>query len=76
MLLGVAEEGTGVGSQVLRDLGVESAPSGPPWRRSSRTECAGPLGQLPFTPRGKRVLELSLKEAQDAGHSHIGPSTC
>lgn len=30
-------------------------------------------GQIPFTPRAKKVLELSLREALGLGHNHIGP---
>jgi ATP-dependent Clp protease ATP-binding subunit ClpC len=31
------------------------------------------VGQIPFTPRSKKVLELTVKEAESLGHDHIGP---
>jgi ATP-dependent Clp protease ATP-binding subunit ClpC len=73
MLLGVvASDGT-VAATALRELGVD------PDRVRAEVEKIvrpGPhtiqMGQLPFTPRGKRVLELALQEAQEAGHHHIG----
>src|SRR5688500_10214708 len=73
ILLGLVEESGGTGAQVLRDLGVELSDV-----RDAVTKLIQPgtseitYGQLPFTPRGKHVLELSLEEAQSAGHRHIG----
>ena len=73
VLFGLVEEPRGVAVQVLRDLGVDP--------RKVRTDLekivqhgSNPvtMGQLPFTPRAKRVLELSLEEAQSFGHRHIG----
>jgi ATP-dependent Clp protease ATP-binding subunit ClpA len=44
------------------------------WRRGTRCEPAvgAPAGRAPFTPRAKKVLELSLREAVHLGHRHIG----
>ena len=41
------------------------------WRSSARAEHA-PSGHIPFTPRAKKVLELSLREALELGHDYIG----
>ncbi len=73
ILLGLVQEGSGVAAQVLRNLEVEP--------RKIRVEVEKivkngtnmvTMGQLPFTPRAKKVLELALEEAQNLGHSYIG----
>ena len=73
MLLGViASDGT-VAAVALRKLGVDAARV-----RDEVNEIvkvgnhAETMGQLPFTPRGKRVLGLTLEEAREIGHKHIG----
>jgi hypothetical protein len=73
ILLGLIREGQGVGARALETLGVpldevrarvlEIVPPG--------TEEA-PSGHIPFTPRSKKVLELSLREALQLGHNYIG----
>ena len=45
---------------------------GPRWRRSSARAAQSPSGHIPFTPRAKKVLELSLREALQLGHNYIG----
>lgn len=73
ILLGLVAEGSGVAAQVLRRLEVEP--------RRIRTEVEkivkdgtsmATMGQLPFTPLAKKVLEFSLEEAQNLGHSYLG----
>jgi ATP-dependent Clp protease ATP-binding subunit ClpC len=69
LLLGLIREGEGVAAQVLPGLGVSL--------ESVRLRIGpGPGkpadGHVPFTPRAKKVLELSLREALQMGHSHIG----
>ena len=73
VLLGLVQEGSGVAANVLKQMGVDLA--------KIRTEVenivkTGPsmvtMGQLPFTPRAKKVLELSLEEASNLGHNYIG----
>jgi ATP-dependent Clp protease ATP-binding subunit ClpA len=44
----------------------------PKRRRWRRTRCQPGFGRIPFTPRAKKVLELSLREAMALGHSYIG----
>jgi ATP-dependent Clp protease ATP-binding subunit ClpC len=73
MLLGLLAEGGGVAAVALRNLKVN------PGRlrhavlaliESGTTAVA--MGQIPFTPRGKKVLELSMEEATRLMHSYIG----
>src|SRR5882762_1637284 len=73
ILLGLIALGEGVAAQVLANLGVDL--------RRVRTEIekivgTGDnvmlLGEIPFTPRAKKVLELAVEEAQNMGHSHVG----
>ncbi len=49
-----------------------SRPCAPRSRRSSVTAAPSPSGHIPFTPRAKKVLELSLREALQLGHNYIG----
>jgi ATP-dependent Clp protease ATP-binding subunit ClpC len=72
ILLGLLREDDGVAARVLRDFGIEvEATRAWVYRR------IGPgaeliTGQLPFTPRSKKVIELSLREALSLGHNYIG----
>ena len=72
-LLGIVREGEGIAAKVLQNLGLTAeqiqqavekmvAPSG-----GTLT-----IGEIPFTPRAKRVLELSVEEARLLGHNYIG----
>jgi ATP-dependent Clp protease ATP-binding subunit ClpC len=72
ILLGLIHEGEGVASKALESLGIslESV-------REQVQEIIGqgqqaPTGHIPFTPRAKKVLELSLREALQLGHNYIG----
>jgi ATP-dependent Clp protease ATP-binding subunit ClpA len=72
ILLGLVHEGEGVGARSLEALGVDLAKV-----RRKVEEIIGeadgqPSGHIPFTPRAKKVLELSLREALQLGHNHIG----
>jgi ATP-dependent Clp protease ATP-binding subunit ClpA len=73
MLLGVTQVDAGVAAKVLHQLGIE-----PEAARAAVEKIVGlgakpiHMGQLPFTPRAKRVLELSLEEAVGLGHNYIG----
>jgi len=72
ILLGLIGEGTGVAAKVLKSLGVNL--------KDSRIEVEKIIGrgsgfvavEIPFTPRAKRVLEISLEEARQLGHNYIG----
>jgi len=72
LLLGLLREGEGIAAVALRLLGVELART-----RAAVEEMIGrgtetPAGNIPFTPRAKKVLELSLREALQLGHNYIG----
>ena len=72
LLLGLVQEGEGVAAQALEALGI-----GLDAVRHQVEEIVGrgkdtPGGHIPFTPRAKKVLELSLREALQLGHDYIG----
>jgi len=72
ILLGLVHEGDGVAARALTQLGVSLKTV-----RSEVEEVIGrgveqPGGHIPFTPRAKKVLELSLREALELGHNYIG----
>ena len=72
LLLGLIREGTGAAHKVLSDLGVERE------RVKEEVEkIIGPgtgtvPGEIGFTPRAKRAIELSLDEARQLGHNYVG----
>jgi ATP-dependent Clp protease ATP-binding subunit ClpA len=72
ILLGLLRESEGVGARSLRRLGVrlDGARSEVEALIGRGTET--PSGHIPFTPRAKKVLELSLREAIQLGHNYIG----
>ena len=72
LLLGLIREREGVAASALESLGISLEAV-----RSQVEEIIGqgrssPSGHLPFTPRAKNVLELSLREALQLGHNYIG----
>jgi ATP-dependent Clp protease ATP-binding subunit ClpC len=72
LLLGLIHEGGGVAARALDRMGISL--------EEVRREITGmvgpgrgaPAGHIPFTPRGKKVMELSLREAIGLGHNYIG----
>ena len=73
ILLGLVQEGSGVAANVLKQMGIDLSKIRDEVEKIVKT---GPsmvtMGQLPFTPRAKKVLELSLEEASNLGHNYIG----
>ncbi len=72
ILLGLIHEGEGVAARALESLGINLDSV-----RTQVVEIIGqgsqaPTGHIPFTPRAKKVLELSLREALQLGHNYIG----
>jgi hypothetical protein len=72
LLLGLIHEGEGVAAKALESLDVSLEAV-----RAEVEEIIGqgqspPTGHIPFTPRAKKVLELSLREALELGHNYIG----
>jgi ATP-dependent Clp protease ATP-binding subunit ClpC len=73
LLLGLLREKEGVGARTLGLFGVTlDEVRGQVARIVGTGEEAAATGQVPFTPRAKKVLELSLTEAQALGHNYIG----
>jgi ATP-dependent Clp protease ATP-binding subunit ClpC len=73
LLLGVLREEEGVGARVLQRLGVTLDEARAQLARIiGRGDEPPASGQIPFTPRAKKVLELALKEALALGHKYIG----
>jgi len=73
ILLGLVQEGSGVAANVLKQMQIDLDKIRVEVEKIVKT---GPsmvtMGQLPFTPRAKKVLELSLEEASNLGHNYIG----
>ncbi|MGA7270976.1 MAG: Clp protease N-terminal domain-containing protein, partial [Acidimicrobiia bacterium] len=72
ILLGLLNEGEGIAAKALESLGI-----GLDSVRDEVVKIIGPgqqapTGHIPFTPRAKKVLELSLREALQLGHNYIG----
>ena len=72
LLLGLIREGDGIGAQTLEALGISLAIV-----RKEIEEIIGSGGQvssgnIPFTPRAKKALDLALQEARDLGHNYVG----
>jgi ATP-dependent Clp protease ATP-binding subunit ClpA len=72
ILLGLIHEGQGVAACSLESLGISlEAVRGQVEEIIGQGQSA-PTGHIPFTPRAKKVLELSLREAKQLGHNNIG----
>ena len=73
ILLGLVGLGEGVASKVMQNLGLDARRV-----RAEIEKLVGTgdnimlLGEIPFTPRAKKVLELAVEEAQTMGHSYVG----
>ena len=72
ILLGLIDEGDGLAARSLESLGISLDAV-----RQQVEEIIGqgqqaPSGHIPFTPRAKKVLELSLRESLQLGHGYIG----
>jgi ATP-dependent Clp protease ATP-binding subunit ClpC len=72
ILLGLVHEGQGVACEALESLGVSLEAVRSQVREIIGEGQSAPTGHIPFTPRAKKVLELSLREALQLGHNYIG----
>jgi ATP-dependent Clp protease ATP-binding subunit ClpA len=72
ILLGLVHEGEGVAAKALTELGVSLHAVREQIEELIGRGQQGMRGHIPFTPRAKRVLELSLREALQLGHNYIG----
>ncbi len=73
LLLGIIREGEGIAATVLHNLGLDLDAI----RQAVENMVAASggtltIGEIPFTPRAKRVLELSVDEARQLGHNYVG----
>ena len=73
LLLGLLREEESVAARVLGSLDITVEEVRAQVARIVGDGHEPPFGQIPFTPRTKKVLELSLLEAQSLGHDYIGP---
>ncbi|MDH4148195.1 MAG: ATP-dependent Clp protease ATP-binding subunit, partial [Acidimicrobiia bacterium] len=72
ILLGLIHEGEGVAAKALEHLGISLEAVRHQVEEIIGQGGSSPSGHIPFTPRAKKVLELSLREALQLGHNYIG----
>jgi ATP-dependent Clp protease ATP-binding subunit ClpA len=73
ILLGLIHEGEGLAAKALESLGISlQAVRQQVEQIIGQGESAPAAGHIPFTPRAKKVLELSLREAMQLGHNYLG----
>jgi len=75
ILLGLLREGEGVGARALINLGIDLANVREEVKRfigDNKTETEGPAGDLPITPRAKKVFNLAFDEARMQGVNYVG----
>ena len=72
VLLGLIHEGEGVAAKALESLGIGLEAVRQQVEQIIGQGQLAPSGHIPFTPRAKKVLELSLREALQLGHNYIG----
>ena len=72
ILLGLIHEGEGVAAKALESLGISLEAVRKQVEEIIGQGTQSPSGHIPFTPRAKKVLELSLREALQLGHNYIG----
>ncbi|MEX0992276.1 MAG: ATP-dependent Clp protease ATP-binding subunit [Actinomycetota bacterium] len=72
ILLGLIHEGEGVAAKALESLNIRLEDVRQQVEEIIGQGQAAPTGHIPFTPRAKKVLELSLREALQLGHNYIG----
>jgi ATP-dependent Clp protease ATP-binding subunit ClpC len=72
LLLGLIHEGEGLGAKVLEQLGISLEAARAAVEKAVEPGTEAPEGHIPFTPRAKKALELSLREALVLKHNYIG----
>jgi hypothetical protein len=72
LLLGLIREREGVAARALESLGISLEAVRAEVEQIIGQGQSAAIGQIPFTPRAKKVLELSLREALQLGHNYIG----
>jgi ATP-dependent Clp protease ATP-binding subunit ClpC len=72
ILLGLSHDDTDTAVQILEEAGVDLPSARAAVEESVGRGAQAPVGEIMFTPRAKKVLELSLREALQLGHNYIG----
>ena len=72
LLLGLIAEGSGIASKTLKSMGVNIKEAREEVEKIIGRGCGFVAVEIPFTPRAKKVLELSWDEARQLGHNYIG----
>ncbi len=72
ILLGLIQEGEGVAAKSLESMNISLEAVRNQVEEIIGRGSSSPTGHIPFTPRAKKVLELSLREALQLGHNYIG----
>jgi len=72
ILLGLIHEGEGLAAEALAALGISLEAVRQKVEETIGVSGSAPMDPVPFTPRAKKVLELSLREALQMGHQYIG----
>jgi hypothetical protein len=72
LLLGLLQDGEGVAARALESLGISREAARQQVEQIIGQGQQAPGGHIPFTPRAKKVLELSLREALALGHNYVG----
>src|SRR5215469_1987608 len=72
LLLGIIHEGEGVAAKTMKALGIDLDAVRQEVKQIIGRGQHPPSGNIPFTPRAKKVLELSLRESTQLGHNYIG----
>ena len=72
ILLGLIHEGEGVAAKALESMDISLGAVREKVQEDIGQGQQNPPGHIPFTPRAKKVLELSLREALQLGHNYIG----
>jgi ATP-dependent Clp protease ATP-binding subunit ClpC len=72
ILLGLVHDGQGVAAKALESLGISLEAVRAQVEQIIGQGQSAPSGHIPFTPRAKKVLELSLRESKQLGHNYIG----
>ncbi len=72
LILGLISEETGVAARALESLGISLESVRSRVEEQIGAGATSPTGYIPFTPRAKKVMELSLREALQLGHNYIG----
>lgn len=72
LLLGLVQEGEGIAARALSSLGIEAMAVREAVEMMIGKNIAAPFGEIGYTPRAKKVVELSYEEARHFGHNYVG----